>query len=59
VRREGDGLVVELAAEGDVDRVVDAIRTRGVSVRELAPRRASLEDVFIGLVVPHAGEAAA
>jgi hypothetical protein len=59
VKREGDdGLVVELASDGDVDKVVDLVRARGVSLRELTPRRATLEDVFIGLVVPPNGETA-
>jgi ABC-2 type transport system ATP-binding protein len=52
-KREGDdAVVVELASDGDVDKVVDLVRARGLSLRELAPRRATLEDVFLGLVVP-------
>ncbi len=47
VTKETDGLVIELAQESDVDRLVDAIRARGASLRELTPRRATLEQFFL------------
>jgi ABC-2 type transport system ATP-binding protein len=46
-RREGDALVVELAQESDVDKVVDLVRARGLSLRELTARRPSLEQYFM------------
>jgi hypothetical protein len=33
-----------------LNAVVDRVRVRGVLLSELAPIRASLEDVFVGLV---------
>jgi ABC-2 type transport system ATP-binding protein len=45
--RETEGLMIELAQESDVDKLVDAIRARGLSLRELTPRRASLEQFFL------------
>ena len=32
---------------GTVDRAVDALRQRGVSIARMNPRRASLEEVFL------------
>ena len=47
VTREGEHLRVELAAEGDVDRLVDLVRARGLSLRELLPKKSSLEEYFL------------
>ncbi|MBI3723999.1 ABC transporter ATP-binding protein [bacterium] len=46
-RREGEGLIIELAQESDVDKLVDLVRSRGLSLRELVARRASLEEFFL------------
>jgi ABC-2 type transport system ATP-binding protein len=50
IRRENGTLVCSLANEGDIDRLVDAVRARGLSLRELAPRRASLEQFFLDAI---------
>lgn len=44
------GVEVGLAADEDVDRVVDLVRGRGVSIRALVPKRFSLEEVFLQAV---------
>ncbi|MDR7426994.1 MAG: ABC transporter ATP-binding protein [Armatimonadota bacterium] len=44
---------------GAVPQVADALRTRGVLVRRIAPRGPSLEEVFISLVEPAETPAAA
>jgi ABC-2 type transport system ATP-binding protein len=41
-----------------LNAVVDRVRVRGALLTELSPLRASLEDVFVGLVTPDAAPAA-
>lgn len=48
--RKDHGLEVKLAADGDIDAVVDLLRARGLSIRGLNSHRLTLEDVFLGLV---------
>jgi ABC-2 type transport system ATP-binding protein len=48
--RSRDGVDVTLREEGDVDQVVDWLRARGIGIRALALRRASLEEVFLEAV---------
>jgi ABC-2 type transport system ATP-binding protein len=57
VRREGEQLIFGLESEGDVDKLVDAIRARGLSLRELAPRRDTLEQFFLNAIGPTPGGA--
>jgi ABC-2 type transport system ATP-binding protein len=51
----GNGVVIGLAREEDIDRVVDLMRAGGISIRVIMPRRRSLEDVFIALVQEASG----
>ena len=50
VARAGDGVDVTMREERDVDQVVDWLRARGIGIRALALRRASLEEVFLAAV---------
>jgi ABC-2 type transport system ATP-binding protein len=51
VKKGEDGLlVVELEHANHVDRFVDAVRARGLSLREMTPRRATLEQYFLQAV---------
>ena len=45
-----EGLVVRLPEPEQINAVIDALRGGGISVVSLAPRRTSLEDVFMQLV---------
>ena len=49
VEVEGEVLSVALRREGDIDGVVDLLRGRGLSIRDLRPR-ATLEDAFLRLL---------
>ena len=48
--RTAEGLSVGLEKDSDVDRVVDLLRARGLSIRGLACKRLSLEEVFLDAV---------
>jgi ABC-2 type transport system ATP-binding protein len=56
-RRLASGVGVEVALDRDdeVDAVVDLLRSRGVSIRGLAGKRHSLEEVFLATVDEGAG----
>jgi ABC-2 type transport system ATP-binding protein len=49
-RLEGGLVSVTLAREGDIDKLVDAVRSRGLSLRELTPKRRGLEELFLDAV---------
>jgi ABC-2 type transport system ATP-binding protein len=52
----GQGLRIEEGGfelglnDDEIDRVIDRLRSRGVSIRSVTPRKQSLEEAFIGLV---------
>lgn len=56
-RAPNDITIVELLNEGDVDKLVDAVRARGLSLRELTPRKATLEQYFMQAVAMSGGPA--
>jgi ABC-2 type transport system ATP-binding protein len=58
VNARGAELEVALRAEDDVDRVVDLLRSRGISIRLLQAKRQSLEDAFLLAVGDGNGESA-
>jgi ABC-2 type transport system ATP-binding protein len=48
---EADGAYqIELHSDGDIDRVIDLLRARQISVRGLSSKRLSLEEVFLDAV---------
>lgn len=51
------GVIVELRDDGEIDRVVDALRVRNISVRGIEQRRATLEEVFLQAVDRNSGGA--
>jgi len=52
VKDAGGALEVTLEKEEQLDAVVDLLRARGLSIRELAPKRLTLEDVFLDTLGP-------
>jgi ABC-2 type transport system ATP-binding protein len=48
--------LIELRSDADIDRVIDLLRARQVSIRGLETKRLSLEDVFMQVVDKNAGE---
>lgn len=48
--RADHGLVLMIDREEDVDRAVDLLRAAGIGLRALAPRRHSLEEIFLHAV---------
>lgn len=52
----GGAYELTLREEGDIDRVVDLLRARRISLRTLTAKRPSLEDVFLQAVDTKAGE---
>ncbi|MCY3021832.1 MAG: ABC transporter ATP-binding protein [Planctomycetota bacterium] len=54
-RQVAGGCEVELRSDADLDRVIDLLRARGVSIRSVASKRLSLEDVFLQAVDKGAG----
>lgn len=50
--RDGEKLDLEVDEESDIDRVIDALRSRGVGLRGLQVRKWSLEEVFLQSVEP-------
>jgi len=49
-RQDGTGYVVGVGKDDEIDAVVDAIRAKGVGIRELVPHRSTLEDRVIDLL---------
>ncbi|HXX93303.1 MAG TPA: ABC transporter ATP-binding protein [Planctomycetota bacterium] len=45
-RQTADGFELPLAGPGELDRVIDFLRARGVGIRGVTEKRISLEDVF-------------
>jgi len=50
VEAEGESLLLSVRDAEHLNAILDLVRRRGALVRELAPVRSSLEDVFVGLV---------
>lgn len=48
--QEGTSLDLTLERPEDVDAVVDLLRSRGLGIRELTPRRLSLEEIFLEVI---------
>ena len=44
---ENGGHWIELRQDADIDRAIDLLRARGFSLRALAGKRTSLEEVFL------------
>jgi len=55
--REG-GFLVKVKEDAALDRIIDAVRASGASLRGLAPRKASLEDRVVELLKRETGTAA-
>ena len=53
-----DGFELSLQRSEDIDRVVDLLRERNISIRALVPKRFSLEEVFLKAVQEVGGAAA-
>lgn len=54
--RNEDEIEVTLREEQEIDRIVDWLRGRDVSIRGLQAKRMTLEDVFVGLIEKQAGK---
>ncbi|MEZ0228395.1 MAG: ABC transporter ATP-binding protein [Planctomycetota bacterium] len=54
-RAPNDVTIVQLENENDVDKVVDAVRARGLSLRELTPKKPTLEQYFLQAVAMGGG----
>jgi ABC-2 type transport system ATP-binding protein len=57
VERQNGHLLLSVRDVAHVNALVDRVRARGASLVELSPLKSSLEDVFVGLFRPDAGEA--
>ena len=44
-------LVLRVKDQADIDRVVDSFRNAGTSIEAMAPRKRTLEDIFLELVL--------
>lgn len=54
LRRDDHGFVLMVDHDEDVDRAVDLLRGAGIGLRALAPRRDSLEEIFLRAVARNA-----
>ena len=50
IAREGNRVVLELVDEEDINSVIDALRSRNISIRSVNPLRISLEESFLETV---------
>jgi ABC-2 type transport system ATP-binding protein len=54
-RRDNQTISFTVSDEAEIDRVVDAIRSRGAGLRELAREKKSLEEVFLKTITDEVG----